>query len=124
MENPASGDLVESKMSMGTVFVIVPPLISLLFLLIAKSMSTTKLKDRDSKQIILFGMPASIAALIIIYLDIIPSFNAFILAAALIIACIWPVITFKKRYADIMDAESASPNILRDIAETTTCKVM
>ena len=118
MENPASGDLVESKMSMGTVFVIVPPLISLLFLLIAKSMNTSKLKELDIKKIIVFGMPAIIAALIIIYLDIIPSFNAFILAAALIIACIWPVITFKKRYADIIDAESASPNILRDIAET------
>jgi len=118
MENPASGDLVESKMSMGTVFVIVPPLISLLFLLIAKSMNTSKLKELDIKKIIVFGMPAIIAALIIIYLDIVPSFNAFILAAALIIACIWPMITFKKRYADIIDAESASPDILRDIAET------
>jgi len=118
MENPASGDLVGSKMSMSTVFVIVPPLISILFLLIARSMSTSKLKELDIKKIIVFGMPAIIAAIIIIYLDIIPSFNAFILAAALIIACIWPIITFKKRYADIIDAESASPNILRDIAET------
>ena len=118
MENPASGDVVGSKMSMSTVFVIVPPLISILFLIIARSMSTSKLNELDIKKIIVFGMPAIIAALIIIYLDIIPSFNAFILAAALIIACIWPIITFKKRYADIIDAESASPNILRDIAET------
>jgi len=118
MENPASADLVESKMSMGTVFVIVPPLISLIFLIIAKSITTSKLKELDIKKIIVFGMPAIIAALIIIYLDIIPSFNVFILAAALIIACIWPMITFKKRYANIIDAESASPDILRDIAET------
>ena len=118
IENPASGDLVQSKISMGAAFVIVPPLISLFFLLIAKYISTSKLKEIDIKKIIVFGMPAIIAALIIIYLDILPSFNTFILAAALIIACIWPAITFKKRYTDIMDAESASPNILRDIAET------
>ena len=32
VENPASGDLVQSKISMGTAFVIVPPLICLFFL--------------------------------------------------------------------------------------------
>jgi len=118
VENPMSRNSVQSEMNMGTLFVIVPPLISVMFLLIAKSMNVSKLKELDIKKIIVFGMPSIVAALIIIYLDIIPSFNAFILAAALIVASIWPIITFKKRYAEIIDAESASPNILRDIAET------
>ncbi len=118
VENPMSSNSVQSEMNMGTLFVIVPPLISVLFLLIAKSMNVSKLKELDIKKIIVFGMPSIVAALIIIYLDILTSFNVYILAAALIVACIWPIITFKKRYADIIDAESASPNILRDIAET------
>ena len=117
IENPATENLVQSEISMGALFVIVPPLISVMFLLIANSMNISKLKELDIKKIIVFGMPGIVAALILVYIDFMPSFNALILTTALIVACIWPIITFKKKYTQIIDAESATPNILRDITE-------
>jgi len=116
MENPTQR--TESEFTMSTLFVIVPPLISIFFLLIAVSMHISKLKELPIKKILIFGMPGFVGALAFIYIDIMPSFDAYVLAAALIIASIWPVITFKKKYRELMDAESATPSILRDIAET------
>jgi len=118
VENPATASIVQSELSMGTLFVIVPPLISVMFLLIANTMNISKLKELDIKKIIVFGMPGIVIALILLYIDFLPDFNALVLTLALIVACIWPIIAFKKKYTLTIDAESATPSILRDITET------
>ncbi len=118
ISNPITEEITQSGTGIGDLFVAMPPLISLLFMLIAKTMHQSKIKEIGMKKIIIFGFPGLVAAITIIYLEIIPKYDPFILGAALIIACIWPIIKFKKIYSLNLDATSASPSILRDIAET------
>ena len=118
MSNPTTTAITQSEGSIADLFVAMPPLISLLFMLIAKTVHQSKIKELSMKKIILFGAPGLVAAVVIIYLGIIPKYDPLILGGALIAATIWPIIKFKKIYSLNLDATSASPNILRDIAET------
>ncbi len=118
MSNPAAAELTQSEGGMSDLFVAMPPLISLLFMLIAKTIHQSKIKEISMKKIIMFGAPGLLAAVVIIYLEIIPKYDPLILGVALIVATIWPIIKFKKIYSLNLDATSASPSILRDIAET------
>ena len=118
MSNPASTDLTQSGTGLSDLFVAFPPLISLLFLFIAKSIHKSKIKEIEMKKIIMIGAPAVGASFLIILLGIIPKFDPIILGAALIVASIWPMLKFRKIYKLNLDATSASPSILRDIAET------
>ena len=118
MSNPTTTAITQSEGNIADLFVAMPPLISLLFMLIAKSVHQSKIKEISMKKIIMFGAPGLLAAVAIIYLGIIPKYDPLILGGALIVATIWPIIKFKKIYSLNLDATSASPNILRDIAET------
>ena len=118
MSNPTTTAITQSEGSIADLFVAMPPLISLLFMLIAKTVHQSKIKEISMKKIIMFGAPGLLAAVAIIYLGIIPKYDPLILGGALIAATIWPIIKFKKIYSLNLDATSASPNILRDIAET------
>jgi len=118
MSNPTTEALTESEGGMSDLFVAMPPLISILFMLIAKTVHQSKIKELSMKKIIMFGAPGLLAAVAIIYLEIIPKYDPLILGGALIVATIWPIIKFQKIYSLNLDATSASPNILRDIAET------
>ena len=118
MSNPTTEALTESEGGIGDFFVAMPPLISILFMIIAKTVHQSKIKELSIKKIIMFGAPGLLAAVAIIYLGIIPKYDPLILGGALIVATIWPIIKFKKIYSLNLDATSASPNILRDIAET------
>ncbi len=118
MSNPTTTAITQSEGNIADLFVAMPPLISLLFMLIAKTVHQSKIKEISMKKIIMFGAPGLLAAVVIIYLGIIPKYDPLILGGALIVATIWPIIKFKKIYSLNLDATSASPNILRDIAET------
>ncbi len=118
MSNPTTTALTQSEGNMADFFVAMPPLISLLFMLIARTVHQSKIKEISMKKIIMFGAPGLLAAVAIIYLGIIPKYDPLILGGALIVATIYPIIKFKKIYSLNLDATSASPNILRDIAET------
>ncbi len=118
ISNPTTRELTQSEGNMSDLFVAMPPLISILFMLIAKTVHQSKIKEISVKKIIMFGTPGLLAAVAIIYLGIIPKYDPLILGGALIVATIWPIIKFKKIYSLNLDATSASPNILRDIAET------
>ena len=118
ISNPTTQELTQSEGNMSDLFVAMPPLISILFMLIAKTVHQSKIKEISVKKIIMFGTPGLLAAVAIIYLGIIPKYDPLILGGALIVATIWPIIKFKKIYSLNLDATSASPNILRDIAET------
>jgi len=114
----ASESVVQDELDIASIFFIFPPIVSILFIVLANSMHKSKLKELDIKKILVFGMPGIGVSLVLIFLDFIPEYDVFILSAALIVASIWPMINFKKRYSLAIDGESASSSILRDIAET------
>lgn len=97
--------------------IIMPPLISGLFLFLAKSVNKSKVEEMDLKKIIMFGIPGIIVAVAIMFLKIIPDYNLYILGGALIMSALWPALKFQDRYKFSLDAEAASAIILRDIAE-------
>jgi len=94
-----------------------PPLISILFILAAYKFSQIKIKELEIKKIASFAIPSIAAGIALISLNVFPEYNAFILAGSLIAASIWPAMKFTKIYSSGMDAESAAPQILRDVAE-------
>ena len=99
-------------------FVIVtPPIVSILFVIMAGKLNKPKVNELDFKKIIMFGIPGVLAAVVIMSLDIIPDFELHILAGGLIISAIWPAMNFKGKYAFSLDAESATSLIMRDVAE-------
>lgn len=97
--------------------IIMPPLVSGLFLFLAKSINKSKIDEMDLKKIIIFGLPGIIVSIVIIFLKIIPDYNLYVLGGALIVSTLWPAIKFQSRYQFSLDAESASSIILRDVAE-------
>jgi len=118
ISNPITEEITQSGTGIGDLFVAMPPLISLLFMVVAKTMHQSKIKEIGMKKIIMFGAPPLLAAVAIAFLNITPKWDPFIFGIALIVASIYPIITFKKIYSLNLDATSASPSILRDIAET------
>jgi flagellar protein FlaJ len=97
--------------------IIMPPLVSGVFLFLAKSVNKSKIEEMNLKKIIMFGIPGIIAAIAIMFLKIIPDYNLYILGGALIVSALWPAIKFQSKYKFSLDAESASSIILRDVAE-------
>ena len=97
--------------------IIMPPLVSGLFLFLAKSVNKSKAEEIDLKKIIMFGIPGIIVATAIMFLKVIPDYNLYILGGALIMSALWPALKFQDRYKFSIDAEAASAIILRDVAE-------
>ena len=97
--------------------IIMPPLISGLFLFLAKSVNKSKVEEMDLKKITMFGIPGIIIAVAIMFLKLIPDYNLYILGGALIMSALWPALKFQDRYKFSLDAETASAVILRDVAE-------
>ena len=97
--------------------IIMPPLVSGLFLVLAKSINKSKIKEMDLKKIIIFGIPGIIISIAIIFLKLIPDYNLYILGIALIVSALWPALKFQNKYKFSLDAEAASSIILRDVAE-------
>jgi len=99
------------------VVIILPPLISGLFLFLARSLNKSKIEEMDFKKIMMYGLPGIIAAVAIMFLNIIPQYNLYILGGVLIASALWPALKFQSKYQFSLDAESASAIILRDVAE-------
>ena len=97
--------------------IIMPPGVTILFLVVAHKMTASKIKELDWKKILMFGMPGILGAIAIIKLNVLPDYNLFILGGGLIASAIWPAIKFKKKYRFALDAESATSVIMRDVAE-------
>jgi len=96
-----------------------PPIMSVLFIFIAKGMVRANFPELDFKQIAKFGFPSVVIGVVLIMTNLFSSLqaNAYILGVCLIAASIWPTLKFKKLYIANMDAEAATPQILRDITE-------
>ncbi|MFB5628889.1 MAG: type II secretion system F family protein, partial [Nitrosarchaeum sp.] len=99
------------------VVIIMPPLVSGLFLFLAKYTNKSKIDEMNIKKIIMFGSPGIIVSIVIIYLNLLPDHNLYVLGAALIVSTLWPALKFQSKYQFSLDAESASAIILRDVAE-------
>ena len=99
------------------VVVIMPPLVTFLFLVIAHRLNKSKIKELDWKKILMFGIPGILAAVAINLLDILPDYNLYILGGGLIASAVWPALNFRPKYAFALDAEAATATIMRDVAE-------
>jgi len=99
------------------IVVIMPPVVSLLFLFVARRLNKSKIKELDWKKILMFGIPGILAAVAINQLNVLPDYNLYILAGGLIASAVWPALNFKAKYAFSLDAEAATAVIMRDVAE-------
>jgi flagellar protein FlaJ len=97
--------------------IMLPPVITILFLLLARNLNRAKIKELDWKKIIAIGVPGIIVAAVINSLNIFPGYHLYILGGALIISTLWPALKFKNKYKFALDAESATSQIMRDVAE-------
>jgi len=97
--------------------IIMPPLVSGLFLFLAKSVNKSKVEEMDLKKITMFGIPGIIVATSIIFLKLMPDYNLYIFGGVLILSALWPALKFQNKYKFSLDAEAASAIILRDVAE-------
>ncbi len=97
--------------------IILPPIVSVLFSFMASKLNKSRVKELDWKKILMFGMPGILAAAAVNYLDLMPGFNLYILGGALIAAAVWPALNFKNKYKFSLDAEGATAQIMRDVAE-------
>ncbi|MCV0400665.1 MAG: type II secretion system F family protein [Nitrosopumilus sp.] len=111
-EAPIAGDIDPLYM-----VIVMPPIVSVLFSFIAGKLNKSKIKELDFKKIIMFGIPGILAAIAINVLNILPDYNLYILGGALIAAALWPALNFKNKYKFSLDAETATSQIMRDVAE-------
>lgn len=101
------------------IILLFPPMMSVMFIVIAKNMVRSNFPELEIKKILRFGLPSVVVGTVLILSNLFSAMqlNAYILGAALIAASLWPALKFKKIYATNMDAEEATPQILRDITE-------
>ncbi|MGY5147635.1 MAG: type II secretion system F family protein [Candidatus Nitrosopumilus sp. bin_7KS] len=97
--------------------IVLSPVVSVLFSIIAGKLNKSKVDELDWKKILTFGLPGIIVAIIINYLDLLPELNLYVLGGALIAAAVWPALNFKDKYKFSIDAERATAQIMRDVAE-------
>ncbi len=97
--------------------IILPPVVSILFSIIAGKLNKSKVDELDWKKILMFGLPGILVAIIINYLDLLPGMDLYILGGALIASAVWPALNFKDKYKFSIDAEKATAQIMKDVAE-------
>jgi len=113
----ASATQVSDELDPLIMVIVMPPAVSLMFCAVAHKLNKPKIRELDFKKIIMFGIPGVLAAVAIILLDIMPDYNLYILGGGLIASAVWPALKFKPKYAFVIDAESATATIMRDVAE-------
>lgn len=95
------------------------PIMSVVFLKIVQKMNYSNITEIPAKKILRYALPSVMIAAVLVLSNVFSSMhiNAFIIGVSLIAAAIWPALKFKKTYALSLDAEDATPQILRDITE-------
>ncbi len=117
--NPLSGSGTGTPSDPPYMLLIFSPIMSIVFMKIVQKMNYSNIQEIGIKKILRYAIPSVLVAIILIYSNVLSSFhaNAHILGVALIVASIWPALKFKKIYVTNLDAEAATPQILRDITE-------
>ncbi len=98
---------------------VLPLIISVGFLKLVQHITIPKTNELDFKKILTYIIPGVLIAVIIILTGIFSTLraDAYIIAIALMAGSILSALKFNKIYALSLDAESATPLILRDITE-------
>jgi len=98
---------------------LVAPVMSVIFLKVVQNMNTANINELEIKKILRYAIPCILGATVLVFTNILSSVNgnAYVVGGALIAASIWPALKFKKIYTLNVDAEDATPQILRDITE-------
>ncbi len=101
------------------ILLVFPPAISIMFLFIIKNMVKTNIPELQMKKFVMIGAPGVLVVTILIFTGAISNLHmdAYLLSAALIAASVLPMRKFNKIYSLSLDAEIATPQILRDITE-------
>ncbi|MBI3639779.1 MAG: type II secretion system F family protein [Thaumarchaeota archaeon] len=117
--NPLTGSGTQTNSDPPYVLLLVGPIISVFFLIIIKGMINSSIQEVETRKIIKFGIPSVLVASILILTKVFASLqiDAYILGGSLIVASIWPTLRFMKIYRLNIDAETSTPQILRDITE-------
>jgi flagellar protein FlaJ len=117
--NPLSNSGTTTPPDPPYMLLIFSPIMSIVFMKIVQKMNYSNIQEIKIKKILRYAIPSILIAIILIASNTLSSFhaNAYILGVALIAASIWPALKFKKIYITNLDAESATPQILRDITE-------
>jgi len=118
--NPIGGTSgVQAKNDPPYMLLIFSPAMSALFLKIVQNMVKTSIPEISVKKIIPVGAPSLLIVTILIVTNALSSLHidSYLLGIAFIAASVLPAMKFKKLYALNMDAETATPQILRDITE-------
>jgi len=118
--NPLDATTTSQTNSDTPYFIMLLPLvISVGFLKLVQDLTSPKTHELELKIILIYIIPSVLIAIIIILTGIFSTFNVdeYVLGIALIAGSIWPALKFKKIYTLGLNAESATPRILRDITE-------
>jgi flagellar protein FlaJ len=117
--NPLSDSGTTTPPDPPYLLLIFSPIMSIVFMKIVQKMNYSNIQEIEVKKILRYAIPSILIAIILMYSNVLSSFhaNAYILGVALIAASIWPALKFKKIYITNLDAEAATPQILRDITE-------
>ena len=109
----------KSGISGEILFLILTPVLSIIFLLAANKSSVSKSPEMDFKKIFIFLLPAILVSGVIIALDLIPEsyMEPYLLGGCLIGASVLPAIKFRKIYEKNIASEDSTPKILRTISE-------
>lgn len=117
--NPIGGGPTDGGSQPPYMLLVFAPIMSVVFMKLVQNMTNSNIPELPMKSIAKFMVPPVIVAVILLLTNVLSSLgvNAYVLGGALIAGSIVPAIKFKKVYALNLDAEAATPQILRDITE-------
>jgi len=116
--NPLTGNS-QSTSQPPYILLVFSPIMSVIFMQLVKNMVGSNIPEIKIKETLKFAIPSLAVAAVLILSNVLSSIHAnpFILGAALIIASIPTAVKFQGIYKLNLDAEAATPQILRDITE-------
>ena len=117
--NPIMGNNSGSSSQPPYVLLVFAPIMSAVFLKIVQGMVTSNIAEIPVKSFLKLAIPSIVIATVLILTNVLSSMHIepYVLGIALIIPSIPPALKFQKIYKLNIDAEEATPQILRDITE-------
>src|SRR5207249_11649309 len=118
--NPIGGTSgAQTKSDPPYMLLVFAPAMSAMFLLIVKNMVKSNIPELSFKKFIMIGAPVILIVTILIITGTVSNLHIdpYLLGIAIIVVSILPAMKFRKIYALSLDAETATPQILRDITE-------
>lgn len=114
-----SGSTTTTDSSYQNYLLLVAPVMSVIFLKVVQNMNTANINELEIKKILKYAIPSVLIATVMVFTNVFSSMNgnAYVVGGALIAISLWPALKFKKIYTLNVDAEDATPQILRDITE-------